>query len=148
MNNPFVLIRSDLDRDEKRQAIEACDASLPRPVTPRDNYDEIFEKMDRYAEFIAAYQNGIAGYVSMYANDQETKTAFITLFVVKDEFQRMHIGTELMNACRRIAERNKMKRIRLEVLNSNMKAISFYKKQGFYEEKPCSNISIYMLMPL
>ena len=135
--------------EEKRRVIECCDSAFPKGLTIRDNYEEIFEKIDRYAEFFAAYHGeAIAGYAAMYANNDREKIAYITMIGVKEEFQRHHIGSGLIEKCIERARENGMTKIRLEVLNTNEKAILFYKRYHFHVEKVCSSESMYMLLTL
>ena len=134
---------------EKERAIRLCDESFPRGLCKRDDYSEVFEKIDKYAVFFVAYEEGdVCGYAAMYNNDMSSKKAYITMIGVRDAFQRKHIGSKLMEACVKSASENGMVAIRLEVLNSNTKAISFYKNKGFVYEKDCSEDSIYMVLEL
>lgn len=84
------------------------------------------------------------GYAAIYANDIQTKAAYITMIGVLEEYQRSGVGSKLMAACVRTAREKGMDSVRLEVLNSNQKAVSFYKKCGFREEAPCSDNSTYL----
>jgi ribosomal protein S18 acetylase RimI-like enzyme len=67
---------------------------------------------------------------------------------VREKYQRQHIGGQLINWCKESALKRGMKRIRLEVLDSNEKAIRFYEKEGFIFEKKCSENSRYMIFEI
>jgi len=142
-------IRAIQSSAEKKKIVECCDEAFPRPLATRADYLEILEKIDRFADFFAAYYKGKAsGYAAMYANDMESRTAYITMIGVKTIVQRQSIGSHLMDTCVKVAYSKGMKQIRLEVLNTNEKAIAFYKKHGFCVERPCTNASTYMFLSL
>lgn len=124
------------DRAEKDKAMRLCDSAFPLPVCARDNYEELLDKIDMFADFLVDYQNGdIAGYAAMYNNDLKSQTAYISMIGVREEYQGMHIGKQLMDGCKENAQKKGMKAIRLEVFDSNKKAIGFYEKADFKFEK-------------
>lgn len=141
----MLTITISSDYEEIKAAVECCDASLPRGITCRNDYNELLDKFYKNAICIIAYQESIVGYAVMYANDTDSLTAYISIFVIKKENQRQHIGKEIMNACKEIAKSKGMNHIRLEVLSDNKNAISFYLHHGFVHEKNCSPSSIYMI---
>ena len=55
----------------------------------------------------------------------------ITELWVKDELQRKGIGTSLMNLAKQKAKEQKRRAIILETQSCNVRAIDFYRKQGF-----------------
>lgn len=82
--------------------------------------------------------------MAFYANDMEKKIAYISNIGVDIHYQRNRIGSRLMQ--KSIAEsRDKgMEIIRLEVLKTNEKAISFYKHWGFTVEAKGDKDTCYM----
>lgn len=137
------------DKNEKRKFIEVVDNVFPRGLVNSDSYEEIFEKIDKNALFIGAYSDEKpVGYAAIYANDTSSKTAFITKIGVLDYMQGKHIGSGLMNKCIEESKANGMDFIRLEVHNTNTKAIEFYHYCGFEYEKKCSDVSTYLIMKI
>lgn len=67
----------------------------------------------------------------MYANNQKTQEAYISLLEVYQEYQGLHIGKRILKKCELIAKEKQMANIRLEVLKENYRAIKFYEKNGF-----------------
>ena len=110
----------------------------------REDFMQLFGKIDKYADFISAFKNGVAGYAAMYANNLETKCAYITLIAVKPECQHNGIGGQLLKKCETTAIEKGMDKIRLEVLKDNFKAQNFYKKNGFDFEATQTERSFYM----
>jgi [ribosomal protein S18]-alanine N-acetyltransferase len=53
--------------------------------------------------------------------------------VVKKEFKRNHIGTNLLNSIMKEAKKSSIESVTLEVRISNNEAIEFYKAYGFRE---------------
>ncbi len=139
------------DRKEQEEAIKVCDQSFPPQIRiyEKENCAEIIDKIDKYAVFFVSYEKGeVAGYAAMYNNDIDTRIAYITMIGVRDRYQRRHIGSELMFYCVKAARKKQMKAIRLEVLNTNKKAIDFYENLGFVFERKSSNECRYMLLIL
>ncbi len=83
---------------------------------------------------LAYYQvceiNGLfAGYFGMWISDI---TSEILNFFVVEEFRRQNVGSKLLEKAILEIENRKVKYMTLEVRESNLKAISLYKKYGFY----------------
>lgn len=137
------MVKKIIDRREKKQAMKLC-RGIMGEIDLEYDFDKLFEKIDKYADFFIDYQNEISGYAAMYNNDHNTLTAYITMICVRPQFQRKHIGSLLIYECIKSAQLNGMKYIRLEVLNTNKKAILFYKSLDFEYERKCSDNSFYM----
>lgn len=95
---------------------------------------QLMQKIHMLADVIVAYSADVLGYIAVYANDMQTKVAYITLFAIKPDYQRCGIGYRLLKEAELIAIQRGLSRIRLEVQKSNIKAIQFYRKNGFSEE--------------
>lgn len=108
--------------------------TLLQNVTCIQHYWRKFIK--RY--FIFAYQGNVSiGYCVLYANNSETRNAYISLIAVRPEYQNLHIGKQLIETCLQIAESYGMQTCSLEVRKNNTSAIRFYQRNGFVfqEEK-------------
>ena len=100
--------------------------------------------MDHAIVIAVYYKNNLAGYASMYANDLKTRQAYISMFGIKKEYQRKHLGSILMDKCCEIANQSGMRWILLEVLKENVKGFKFYKKYGYIPTGKESEYSVYM----
>lgn len=139
-------IRIISDRELKKEIIEKCDTAFIHPLTKRKNYISIFEKIDKYAIFLAAYEeNDAIGYAALYANNFETRIAYITMIGVIEKMQRKQVGSCLMQECIDAAANVGMTQLRLEVADINAKAISFYEYFGFVFEDRCSGESCHYI---
>lgn len=141
-----ILIKTVTESAEKKRIMFACDDAFTVSVTNRSNFEELFDKIDRNAAFLGAYtKNGeIAGYSAFYDNDAVNRTAYITLFCVRTQMQRMHVGTALMDASIEEAASGGMDRIKLEVLKVDKGAIEFYKHNKFVITGCATDDSYYM----
>lgn len=133
------------DKKEKLKCIEECDSAYTVSVINRENFAELFRKIDRNAIFLGIKIGSIyVGYVAFYANDVINYSAYITLICVAKKFQRYHLGSMLMEECIRVSRKAGMKQIRLEVLKRDEHAIAFYKAFGFYIMEEDTLQSYYM----
>ena len=87
------------------------------------------ELHNKYAHFFVA-KNGdeVIGYIGGWIIDT---TCDMINFVVKEEYQRMGIGTKLFNTLENKTKELNAKEILLEVRVNNVKAQKFYEKHGF-----------------
>lgn len=113
------------------KVIRICDDAFHSPVVKRDNYRELLDKFSSSASFICAYNREVLGYAVFYANDYKSKTAYVSLIAVRPEFQRLRIGSAILNTCQDIAMIHGMHTLLLEVDIDNEKGISFYRRHGF-----------------
>ena len=102
--------------------------------------------MQKYAEFIVPRSDDGTplGYTSMYANNVQTRTAYISMFCIRTNYQKLHLGTKLMNKAIEVARQNGMVNIRLEVLKDNTKAQKFYSRCGFHVMNESNGTSFMM----
>lgn len=118
---------------------------LIRPFDPRDSSDiiridaesfktsnptyDLFVYLAYGSEILVAdLGNAVIGYVVVSYRGDEAK---IMSIAVKNEFRRRGIGKMLLNEAIKRAKKRGMKRIRLEVRESNLPAQKLYKKFGF-----------------
>lgn len=90
--------------------------------------------------FVAIEENEFIGFTAFYANDRNKHLAYLTQLAVKPKAQNRNIGKLLLDACIDTSKNNGMTELKLEVINSNITAINFYKKNGF---ELCGESSIY-----
>ena len=102
-----------------------------------NNYYEILDKLTNYSDFIVAYKDteNILGYIAIYANDYNSKIAYITLIAVNRKYQGQGIGKKLIKKAEDISSSRDFEKIRLEVHKENCNAIHFYENLGFKQEK-------------
>lgn len=129
----MLEITEVFDKTQKTAIINECDSAFTISVIGRPNYNELVDKIHKKAVFLKAVteEGTLAGYAAFYANDKETGVSFMTLFCIKREIQRHHYGSVLMSESIAYARKLGMLVMKLEVLESDIGAISFYQKCGF-----------------
>lgn len=143
------MIRLITEKAEKERIIRLCDEAFQEGMCAKEDFEERLEKIDRFAEFYAAFSEGEpAGYAAMYNNDRASKAAYISSIGVRPAFQKQKTGSALLRNCIESAKENGMKRLRLEVRKDNAGAIRFYKRHGFVREDECSPESDYLSLLL
>lgn len=71
------------------------------------------------------------GIIAFYANDNNTRIAYLTQIAVQPNAQGRKIGKHLLDICIEVSKSKGMKEMRLEVHNQNYIAMRFYQKNGF-----------------
>ena len=132
MIGKHIVIERCLNTEEKLEAIRLCGNAFATPVPERPGFSEYFQKIDSLACFlIARKENVISGFSAFYMNDQDNKTAFLSLIAVAPQMQGQSVGAVLLNEGEKLARENGMRRMVLKVRCDNLKAIRFYEKQGY-----------------
>ena len=145
----YPQVKIEYDDKKKLEVMEECDYSFSLSVTHNSQFSQTAQKILTNAIFLKATdlvheKEQCVGYAAMYANDTVSKIAYISLICVKKEYQGRHIGSMLINKCIELARNNSMERIKLEVLESNDKAIAFYKHHGFTFDAQSRTNTIFM----
>ena len=105
----------------------------------------IAQKLAKYAFFLVYRVDGeYIAFSAFYANNYNTKTAYISFIAVAENHRDKQIGSLILNKVVDIALNNGMEYIKLEV-NKNNTAHSFYLKNGFKDLDEASCESIYMI---
>lgn len=110
-----------------------------------DSYEAYAEKLFRLADVYVGEENGdVFGIAVFYANDIQTRRAYISLIGVKDHAQGKGLGYWLLTQCQQVCYDRGMKHISLEVDCDNHNAISFYQRNGFELSEKTQRCSMYM----
>lgn len=110
----------------------------------KDNFFDFKDDIEAYAMKI--YQNGICyagiindticGLIAFYANNTNTRTAFITSLLVDKFHRKQGVASALLKALEEYCVQREMVKISLEVNKLNDKAIALYTK---FDYKPVSS---------
>ncbi|WP_316569212.1 GNAT family N-acetyltransferase [Neobacillus sp. YIM B06451] len=136
--------------DEVKEAINYFNMVFTPTLSQRfSDLDKYSEKIFQYANICVVKENKrYKGLSVLYANNTETKMAYLPLMGVIPQSQNKGIGRLLISECINISKRKGMENLKLEVFLSNIKAINFYKNAGFNFLEKASSESIYMLRKL
>jgi len=80
----------------------------------------------------------LAGIIAFYCNDFKQKDAFLSMIVIKKQYQKRGIGKLLLGYMEDECKKIGMKSIKLEVAKANLNAQKFYLRMGYrldHEEK-------------
>lgn len=128
---PACCIDTTVNRNEIDSIIRNCDRAFLEPVAGRSIYSDLLGKIHKKGIFVFAYGKQSIGYCAFYANDEDTKEAYVTLIAVHPEYQNQRIGKMLINYSMEIAQMQGMQSCSLEVKKNNSSAIRFYLANGF-----------------
>lgn len=118
---------------------------FPHLMDKISNLEDYAEKLSELAYVYSAEKNGESvGILIFYANDEKSRTAYISLIGVKKGYECKGIGKELLDHCEEVSLQNDMLRLKLEVDKDNITAIKFYKKNGFVTLNETERNSFYM----
>lgn len=96
--------------------------------------EEYAEKIVSKGYFLSAYKGEeCVGLLAFYANDIDTKLAYVSLLAIKETIglTRGIVLRKLLSFAARISLDNGMERVKLEVLKNNELAKKIYCKMGF-----------------
>ncbi len=113
------------------------------------NINDYFKKIADNGFTYAIYNDvQICAIACIYINDFRTKTSFITLIGVHENYRRKGYAQALLDYCIKKSENAGMQYIKLEVNKNNFSAIKFYKKNQFKKFSEASKNSYYMIKEL
>lgn len=90
---------------------------------------------DKYYGLILDTNNNVIGLLDLIYSYPNTQTAYIGLFVIDKPFHRQGLGSQLYYELETFLKTEGFSKIRLGVLKTNPKALSFWKSLDFAEIK-------------
>lgn len=118
---------------------------FPHLMEKITSLEEYAKKLYTYAEvYVGIQEETTFGLLIFYANDKSTKTAYISLIGVKEEYRHQHLGEWLLEKCISVSKEAGMRQLKLEVDSDNINAKRFYKRNGFKYVEDTGRDSIYM----
>ncbi len=85
------------------------------------------------------------GFVTFYSNDSVSKTGYLSQLAIKPDCLVKGAGYNLLKLFEKVSCENGMEKLKLEVYDSNVHAINFYKKNGYKVVEKASDKSSYMM---
>ena len=96
----------------------------------------IMEKADNGLRVLGFFKDDkLIGFLSYEIKEMVNKYLWIDEFMITESERKKGYGTLLMNKAKEIAEKEKVKRIALNVYAFNENALKLYKKLGYLEER-------------
>lgn len=94
--------------------------------------DEYVNKITQFATIIPYWVFGdLKGFIAYYNNDESKELAFLTMILIRRDFQGRGIGKLLLEFSINDLTKGGFKNYGLEVLKSNDNAIRLYERLGF-----------------
>ena len=93
---------------------------------------DMAEKFSRYAEFLVMTENDdVIAFSAFYCNDTVSGKAFLSMIAVSSGGEGKGHGTVMLNEVLNVCAERGMKVLMLEVGKANVRAVDFYKRNGF-----------------
>ncbi|MBR6918012.1 MAG: GNAT family N-acetyltransferase [Clostridia bacterium] len=126
-----IVLKKVSDSAIIKEILDSCKDSL-FDDSVNDRLDGLSVKFAENAEFVAVIiDNGYAGYIAFYCNDEVSKQAYLSMITVRSDYQHKGIGSLLMDYMISTVRINNFESIKLEVNKNNDKAKMFYHRYGF-----------------
>lgn len=125
---------------------EFADSFIPPLYETVENISLYAEKLaENSKNLVICHNDEKLGFICFYANDLKSKRAFISLICVKEKYQKNGYATVLLKKMFEFCK-DSMSSVELEVYADNVKAIEFYKKNGFQkiEKQPGNPKTFFM----
>ena len=109
-----------------------CDKHFVPPLSEKIDIKSYSQKLKNNATLFEAWSGSfLVGFVAVYINNHEEKSAFISNVSIEDAYKRKGISSELMQRCIAFVRQKEFVRIILEVNENNEAAVGLYIKFGF-----------------
>lgn len=118
--------------DKILKHLEECDQLFIPPLSETINLNAYSKKIKTYADTFEAWANNrLIGFIAVYYNDTQPKTAYITNVSVLSDFLGMKIADNLLKKVETKINELDVSAIELEVDKNNINAINLYSKYNF-----------------
>ena len=103
----------------------------------KEELKEFFlENVDKGLKVLGLFkEDKLIGFLSYEIKEMATKYMWVDEFIITESERRKGYGTLLMNKAKEIAEKEKVKRIALNVFDFNKGAMKLYKNLGYSEQR-------------
>lgn len=102
------------------------------PLDKRVNIRAYTQKLfERSITFEAWIDHELVGLAAVYFDDKRSDSAFITHFGVLKDYQKLGVGSKLMNMCIEYAKAKGFQSLILEVYKQDQYAVAFYNAFGY-----------------
>ncbi len=139
------MIRVVDDYDDALDILNYYSARLASLREGRVKPEEMAKKFVSYGTVLEAVnEQDRIGFSAFYHNDREGKRAFLSMIAVSSEYEGKGYASRLLNEVESISASDGMEILELEVNESNLRAIDFYKKHGYRDAGSCNGRGRFM----
>lgn len=146
-----LIVRQLTNEKDIFDLLNEFDNVFSPPITDRvKNLNNYSKKLYKNAIVYVAENNTEQnlGLVALYANDYNSKIAYIPYIGIKREARNLKIGSSLLQICNHYSLKQGMRYLKLEVQKTNRNAQGFYISNGFTRDGEASEKSWYMIKKL
>ncbi|MBE7036418.1 MAG: GNAT family N-acetyltransferase [Ruminococcaceae bacterium] len=123
---------TNVDKEVLTRYLKQVDQDFPIPLSEKVDLEEYSDKiLLNGIGFVHIVEENIAGAILFYANDLETKMAYISVLSVSSAYRKRGIAQGLLTTCLQKCEAMGYQTICLHTHKTNYGAISLYEKNGF-----------------
>ena len=120
--------------------LSICDTLFSPILSEVVNIKAYANKLYNYADFFEAKDNdNLIGLLTIYLNNEEKRTGYISTLCIEAKYQGIGIARKLMSQVINYSGQISFNFLELEVYNSNKEAFNFYKSIGFRKFKELNN---------
>lgn len=106
-------------------------------------------KFQEFAHFaVACREDEAAGFIAYYCNNEESKSGYLSMIIVRSTYQHQGIGSTLLRYMIDMCRQKGYTNIRSEVNINNNKSVSFFQNNGFYLLGKAGENSVYYELKL
>lgn len=129
-----VLNKEHITEKELYSFLLSINNEFPIPLNNKTDLKETANKLYLLGDVFCLKDRGnIIGLVAGYSNNKENKTAYISVLVLLEKYRGKGLASELVKVFLGNAKTNGMNKVFLYTHSTNVKAVSLYKRLGFFE---------------
>lgn len=126
------MFQNDIDLDTLVKFLRQEDNAFPIPLSKKIDILDYARKIHKHGKSLAYMDNGkVVGLALYYDNNQQSKTAYLSMIAVLKEYQGRGIASILLDAFLRSSRHSGMLTAELFTHRANTYAINLYEKFGF-----------------
>lgn len=145
-----IRLTEAFDKETVEEAVARLEDRLVPTLTDRKvNISQYSEKLAKCGRVWLHYDMGVpVSIIAGYFNDETTRTAYLSLLAVAEEYQGKRLASSLLSEFEDYAIKSGMDYVKLEVRKHNSAAQKLYNKFGYKVIGDASDTSYYMLKKL
>lgn len=129
-----VLNKEHITEKELYSFLLSVNNEFPIPLNNKTDLKETVNKLYLLGDvFCLKNKENIIGLVAGDSNNKENKIGYLSVLVLFKEYRGKGLASVLVKTFLNNAKTNGMKKVFLYTHSTNIKAVSLYKRLGFYE---------------
>lgn len=136
LDNMNIKLYSKFPQPEESflQLMKKASKLFTPPISEVIDIEEYSHKLYSRASFAVCWEVGKIKAFTAYYKNKEARQLYVSLICVAEDFQRRGLGRRMLDMLASL-KKESFSSICLEVVKTNKKAYTFYKKYGFVEQE-------------